>query len=776
MVRSWIRALLLRFLLVGGAMALVLAGVGTLLVYQVGQEVPRDLSALRDYRPPSTCRIFDRHGTLIDEFYLQRRIVVSLSSLPGHVPWAFLAAEDLRFYQHGPVDIPGILRALISNLRGGAVKQGGSSISQQVVKNLFLTPERSYKRKLREAILAFRLERELSKDEILELYLNLIYLGGGNYGVEAAARGYFGKSAAELTLPEVAMIAGLIPAPSRFSPYRSWDTAKERQRLVIRRMVEGGFVDQDTALRALAAPIVLRDRDALTVRQGGAYADHVRQLVRRVFGDRLAFDAGLQVHTALDLELQKVAQEALRNGLSGHRGRQGPLPPGRALIGADKEAFLQQGEGLPLSKDGTVLLPGPGTCFPAMVIPARGAPELRAGPWRFALAREDAVRTVRAGPGSEDPRRPLREVMQPGRILKVCAGDMKKDALPGDDVLDGVVGVDPRPWSEGALAALEPQTGRVRALVGGFEETLEGFNRATQGRRQAGSSFKPFIYASALARGKNQGTGVLDGPLSIGGWSPKNYGGKYGGATTYRTALARSYNTAAVRVGMEVGADEVVRTARALGVSSVLHTDVTLFLGTSEVTPLEMAAAYSGFAAGGRRVDPVFIERVLDNRGRLIVQAGQRVRRSGSEEWVSLPGGPTEGVLSPSAAYGTLDMLGEVVRAGTGKRAALPDRQVVGKTGTTSDYRDAWFVGMSSEIAISVWVGTDGQWSLGKDETGGKLCAPVFHDVAAKVPPSGQPFPIPDEVWMVPGDLASGRPGRPGNGLLAWDRQKMPGS
>jgi len=780
MRRSWVRPLLAR-LVVLATVSAVLGGIGLLiLVDRVGQDLPRDLSAVREYRPPSTCRIYARDGTLVDEFYLQRRIVVPLAALPSHVTWAFLAAEDLRFYRHGPVDMLGIGRALLENLRGGEVKQGGSSISQQVVKNLFLTPERSYKRKLREAILAWRLERELTKDQILELYLNLIYLGGGNYGVEAAARGYFGKSAAELDLAEVAMIAGLIPAPSRYSPYRAWELAKDRQRLVLRRMMDGGFVDTGTAQSAMEEPLKLRDRDSLTDRQAGSYADHVRQLVRRWFGDRFIFDEGLQVYSALDVPLQRKAEESLRAGLQAHRKRQGPQPPGRALTEEDAARFLDQADGLPRDpRTGAPLPPVAGTCMTALIVPAYGAPQLAAGPYRFRLKKEDAQSTVRAGPGSDDPRRTYFDLLQVRRSVPVCVDEVKDDAAPGDGEPDGVVSIDPKPWSEGAFVGLEPQSGRVRALVGGYDQSLEGFNHATQGRRQPGSSFKPFIYAAGMLRGHHQGTGVVDAPIAIGGWRPGNYGGKYGGSTTWRTALAKSYNAAAIRIGLEAGSEAVVAVARALGVASPLRSDVTLLLGSSEVTPIEMTAAYAGFAAGGRRVDPVFIERVTDNRGKVLAVAGQPLLHAGpgGEGRTLLPGGPGASAIPEHVAYEVLDMMREVVRAGTGKRAELPDRPVVGKTGTNSDYRDAWFVGVTPELAGGVWIGTDSTWSLGKDETGGKGCAPIFHDVVALWPPQGRPFPVPDSVWLVPGDLPSGRPSAtaPPGDLLAWARSDLPG-
>ncbi|MCK6528953.1 PBP1A family penicillin-binding protein [Myxococcota bacterium] len=778
MRRRWLRSLLIRLSLVSTVAASSVAMAGLVLLYRVGQDLPRDLSAVRDYRPPSTCRIYARDGTLVDEFYLQRRIVVPLSSLPSHVPWALLAAEDLRFYQHGPVDLLGIGRALAANLRGGEVRQGGSSISQQVVKNLFLTSERSYKRKLREAILAWRLERELTKDQILELYLNLIYLGGGNYGIEAAARGYFGKSAADLGLAEVAMIAGLIPAPSRYSPYRSWDLAKDRQRLVLHRMIEAGFVDPDTAQTALEEPIVLRDRDALTPRQGGAYSDHVRQLVRRWFGDRFIFDEGLQVYTALDVDLQRRAEEVVRESLRDHRERQGPRPPGRALEEDAARAFLDQAPDLPRRPgEPEPLLPEPGACFTALVAPARGAPHAAAGPWRFRFSKAALATSVRAGPLSDDPRRTMAELLQPRRPVPVCLEQLAEGAAPGDAEADGVVGLDPRPWSEGAFVALEPQSGRVRALVGGYDTALEGFNHATQGRRQPGSSFKPFIYAAALARGDGQGHRVLDSPIAIGGWRPKNYGGKYGGATTYRNALARSYNAAAVRVGLDVGSEAVVALARALGIASPLRSDVTLLLGSSEVTPLELTAAYAGFAAGGRRVDPVFVERIADNRGRVLARAGRPLVRPGADGRVVLPGGPSDPALPEAAAYEVLDMMRQVVLAGTGRRADLQDRPVAGKTGTNSDYRDAWFVGLSPELAGGCWVGTNGPWSLGRDETGGRICAPVFHDVVGAWPASGHPFPVPDSIWLTPGDPASGlgdpRRFAPDGPLVARSRERL---
>ncbi len=738
--RAFVR--LLRVFALLGLLALLAGAAGFWwLERNILSTLPKDLSEFRTYRPPTSCRVFDAKGREVDQFYLERRIWVPLSELPPVVGQAFVSSEDRRFFDHPGVDLIGITRALVSNLVAGHTVQGGSTLTQQLVKNLLVGRERSYKRKLSEAVLSWRLEKELSKEEILELYLNYVFLGSGNYGVEAAARDYFGVSARALGPAQAATLAGLVPAPSRYSPRLNPQLAQERRDLVLRSMVRDGVLDE-AQLQALRAEPIASPREA---RAGAssvtAYITQVRREIRRVAGAEVPFREGLQVHTPLDTEVQGAAHAAIREALTELESRQGRRGAVRRIDPSEWDAFRKRAAGLDRNAKGEPKRPEPGQCFSALVGPDRSLAALWSGPFELPLRESDRLQRVRDLEGRAP--QPLATRVRAGDVLRVCMGE------------DGQLGLDPRPWGEGAAVVLENDTGRVVALVGGYDVGLEGFVRATQARRQPGSSFKPYVYAAKLLRGGSQLDPVLDAPLALpagGGkiWSPKNYTGTFSGFVPMRQAMSQSLNTVAVRMTLEVGPEEVARVAQTMGVRSPLRPDPTLALGSAEVTPLDQALGFATLARMGMSVEPVYIDRVENADGAPMGERGGPLHADG-ELIAQLPGRPGERVLPPEVAYQVLDMLREVVRAGTARRANRPGFDRMGKTGTTNGYQDAWFVGSTPKHTVAVWIGTDGKFPLGDKESGGRAALPAWMKIVEALGEiEGERFPVPDEVVLVP--------------------------
>jgi penicillin-binding protein 1A len=729
--------------------------------------LPKDLSSYRTYRPPTACRVYSNDGTLVDQFYVERRIWVPLSELDPWTWQAFIAAEDRRFMEHGGVDVLGIARAMWVNYMAGHDVQGASTITQQLVKNLMVGKERSYERKLKEAVLAYRLEQELSKAQILELYVNYIALGSGNYGVEAASQDYFGISARDLDPGQAAELGGLVPAPSRYSPRADPEMAARRRELVLGGMVEMGFVDAEDVPQYLDDP-VLQERQTKAEKQaGGAYVTQVRREVRRVLGDDIPFSQGLQVHTPLDLDVQKVAEQAVKDALIAHRDRQGRRGAVRNVPEAQWQSFLERGHGLPTDPvTAERMFPTPGTCFEALVGPEKDLDDLRSGTWHFALRKDQRDALVRdPDPEGENKPRALKLAIHAGDVLQVCLEDPStsggtdvaataRQHTRHEDSNNPRVRLEDRPWSEGAAVVIENRTGRVLAIVGGYDVGLEGFVRATQAKRQPGSSFKPYVYGTALLQGHSQIDMVLDAPISLpgasGAWSPKNYSGGYSGNLPMRRALAKSLNTVSVRLILETGVASVIRTAHAMGVTSPLRADPTLALGSSEVTPMDQALGYATIARMGVKTEPVWIDLVRDVNNTPVGRAGESVVLNGAAVAL-LPGGAGEQVIPSGTAYELADMMREVVRSGTARRAYDEDLDRAGKTGTTNDNIDAWFVGFTPRYTIAVWVGTDGTGSLGDGETGGKTALPAWLTIAAALPePAGERLPLPSDAMLVP--------------------------
>lgn len=731
--------------------------------------LPKDLSELREWRPPTACRVYAADGLILDQFYVERRIWVDIDELPEHVWGAFIAAEDRRFLDHKGVDLQGIARALLHNLQTGTVGQGGSTITQQLVKNIIVGKERSYRRKLGEAVLAVRLEKELSKEKILELYLNFIALGSGNYGVEAASQDYFGLSAREIDIGQAALLAGLVPAPSRYSPRVNPEAAALRRGYVLDAMAESGQITTEQASMHRLDPVLLHQEGGPSIPIGAAYATQTRREIRKITGENTPFKAGFQVYTPMIPKVQERAEAALRRGIEAlqeREGRQGAL---RHIEPSGWQAFLRRGTGLPRDTvTYEIRAPRVGECFQALVGEQGVAEALRAGSGRYRLLDSEWELPVRVTGQDEKkpPKRPesLRKVTIPGDILRVCVVDpppqspsvrkSRNEKTPSFQA-DAWVRLDPRPWSEGAVVVIENATGHVLALVGGYDARLEGFVRATQARRQPGSSFKPYVYATALLGGRTQLSRVLDGPLALpagGGryWSPKNYSGGYAGWLPLRFALARSLNTVSVRLTLETGAAEVARVAKAMGVKTPLRHDPTIALGSSELTPMDQAVGFSTIARLGVPAEPVYIERVVDVFGREAGRAGGPIR-FGELTFGELPGAAGPRALPTGIAYELADMMREVVRSGTARKALKKGFDRAGKTGTTNGFLDAWYVGFTPYATIAVWVGTDGTTGIGESETGGRVALPIWMEVAETLQETeGELLPVPDDALLVP--------------------------
>jgi penicillin-binding protein 1A len=708
---------------------------------QILSELPSDLSDLRDFRPLTAVEILDKEGQAIDSFFIERRFWVPIDDLPNHVWQAFVAAEDQHFFDHGGIDLLGIIRAFKANLEAGDSAQGGSTLTQQLVKNLLLTPEKSYSRKVKEAVLAWRLERELTKKEILQLYLNFVFLGAGNYGIEAAARDYYGVSARELNAGEAALIAGLVPAPSRYSPRRSEEVAKWRRSLVLGRMMDEGWVDPVDVIDYEEGPVLRNQRTGgESLGDATAYVTTVRREIRRLFGPDEPFSLGLRVTTPYNATAQSVAVAATNQITVDHLGRQGPrVVVDRAYNGAAPPDPREDA-----------------SCFVVQVPWNRRLDELRTKTKKYQLDRKDYARKV--FDEREAYGRPLAYQLDGGELLGVCrAGD------------DGLVALDVRPWAQAAAVVVENATGRVVAVTGGADITLEGFVRGMQAKRQPGSSFKPYVYAASLAAGHSQLDIFQDSPIYLPAgngsmWSPKNYSGGYSGPVTMRSALSRSLNTVSVRMVLEVGPTEVARIARGLGVKTPLRTDLTMALGSSEVTPLDQAMGYSSIARLGVPMEPRFLDQVMDGTGKLLGVAGGKLLLEDGQE-VVLPGAPGQRALKPEVAYQLLDIMRSVVEDGTARKAKVEGYDRAGKTGTTNNCVDGWFVGMTPLYTVAVWTGTDGVGTLGDKETGGKVSLPAWISIInALEDQKGLEFAVPDEAVRVKTE----------QGLLGFARGQVP--
>lgn len=781
-----------------GLVVLVAAGVlgtGLALYLAVVSDLP-DLHGIDDYRPPLASTVYARDGRPIGEFFEERRRLVRLEEIPEHVILAFVAGEDDAFFEHSGIDLRSIFRAAWADIQAREIVQGGSTITQQTVKSLLLTPERRFDRKLKEMILARRLEQELSKDEILALYLNQIYFGGGAWGIGEAARTYFGKQVGELTISEGAMLAGLPKAPSRFSPLGNYEAANNRRLYVLGRMQALGFIDAATYEREVAVePVIHGPREREDYAAATWFTEEVRRHLFEKLGGDTVLKEGLRIETTLDLDLERTAERALRGGveaLDRRQGWRGPLRNvPRAEIPAELERIAAENRLDPtapldlasLELDRSFLGVVTGIDDANKTLHVSFAPQVHVDvmlseiAWAKKRIQGKATATV-LSVGDVARFRVFQPEPEPDEKQKDAAVAESDAATPAPGVPPRRVALYQVPEVEGSFFALDIATGEVLALIGGYDYGRSQFDRAVQARRQPGSAFKPFVYATALTRGLTALTVVQDQPFvkvdpTTGEvWAPQNYDHRTRGPVQIREALARSLNLATLNLMFRIGVRPIINFAHSVGIHSHIVPYPSMALGTSPVTLVELTSAYAVFPAGGRRVEPIFIRRVLDRDGNVLLTNFPLTRPVDSQPptWESaktdakltadgVPMGPDQ-VMTPTEAFLVTDLLRAPVEypGGTAGRARKLGRPLGGKTGTTDDHGDAWFVGFSADIAAGAWLGFDERKSLGRGETGGHTALPIWIDFMQKAH-EGMPvreFPVPEGVSYARVDPATG--------------------
>jgi len=672
------------------------------------------IGSLKDYNPPIITEIFDDKGQVITRFSDERRILVPLEEISYHTIKAFIAAEDDKFFQHKGIDFLSIVRAFLKNIKAGRIEQGGSTITQQVTKSLLLkNPARTYKRKVREALLSLQIEREFSKEEILYLYLNQIYLGHGQYGVEAASQTYFDKNASELSIAESALLAGLAQAPSKDSPIKHFSRAKTRQKYVLERMKAEAFISEKEYDEALATPLHTQPDKDEALEKAAHFIEHIRRIIERKYGRHLLYKGGLKIYTTVDLEMQVAAKDAVVRGIREFDKREGFRGPIGRVSPGDENLFTQQmREHL---KNNSLEI---GTITEAMVVKVDSKKKetlVRIGDQLGLLplpnmewARMADVEKAYFETKLEDPA----EVLAPGDIILVKI----IKALEGSP--RWILSLEQTPQTDAALICLDTKTGQVKAMVGGVDFSKSQFNRATQARRQPGSAFKPIIYTTALDHGFTPSSIIIDAPFisPIGEeeeerlWKPRNYKERFFGPTLLRTGLIKSRNIITIKILEKIGVRNAVTYAKQMGIESPLNADLSLALGSSGTSLLELTRAYSVFANNGMLVNPIFITKVVDRNGKILEESHPSFTES----------------LSPETTAVMTDLLQAVVKEGTGWRIKALKRPVAGKTGTTDDLRDAWFLGFTPSVVTGVWVGYDDRRPMGKGETGSRAASPIF--------------------------------------------------
>jgi penicillin-binding protein 1A len=776
--------LLLRFFgwifAVGTVLFLVGVAGAAGLFWHFSKDLP-DYSQLQDYEPPVMTRVHASDGALVAEYARERRLYLPIQAIPKLVLNAFIAAEDKSFYDHGGLDFQGIARAgllLVQNYGSGRRPQGASTITQQVAKNFLLTNEASFERKIKEALLALKIERTYSKDKILELYLNEIYLGLGAYGVAAASLLYFDKSVHELTAAEAAYLAALPKAPNNYHPFRQRERAIERRNYVLDRMVEDRYLKPEDAEKSKKDPL------AITTRTTGGhifaaeyFAEEVRRDLNDRFGEKKLYEGGLSVRTTLDPKLQSIARKVLTDGMVKFDEAQG-------YRGAIQKLDLSGDWGVKLSE-------------------VKAFSDV---PWRIAVVLETSDQAARIGlqPGRE-PGGGVAKDRLIGSIpiegvkwAKAAAGPDRKTPSRVSQVLGAgdVIYVEPTdkdsgkyrlrqvPEISGAIVAMDPWTGRVLSMVGGFSFDQSQFNRATQALRQPGSAFKPFVYAAALDNGYTPSTVVMDAPIEVdqgpgaGVWKPENYSHKFYGPQTLRFGIEHSRNVMTVRLAQDVGMPLIAEYAKRFGVYDDMPTYLSFALGAGETTVMRMVSAYSMFANGGKRIKPTLIDRIQDRYGHTVFRHDQReCRGCQAEKWQN-QAEPSmvdrrEQVLDPMTAYQITSMMEGVVQRGTATVVREVGKPVAGKTGTTNDEKDVWFVGFSPDMAVGVYLGYDKPRQIGSRATGGGIAAPIvkeFLKVALADKPA-VPFRVPPGLKLIRIDPKSGTriaAGSPGGLLEAF--------
>jgi penicillin-binding protein 1A len=749
-----------------------LVGVGAVggLVYVYSKDLPDD-STLQNYEPRVMTRVHAADGQLLAEYAKERRLFLPIQAVPKLVINAFISAEDKTFYEHPGIDVWGIARAgwvYVQNLGRNRRPQGASTITQQVAKNFLLTNEVSFERKIKEALLALKIERAYTKDKILELYLNEIYLGFGAYGVAAASLLYFDKSVHELTVAEAAYLAALPKAPSDLHPFRQRERAIDRRNYVIGRMVEDGYVTATLGEKAKKEPLTITQRPSAShIIAADYFAEDVRREILEKFGEKRLYEGGLSVRATLDPKMQVIAHRALTDGLVHYdegQGYRGPIT--KIEVGGDWGVKLAD---------------------------VRAFADV--APWRLAVVLDTSDQSARIG--FQPAREPGGSVVRERQIGNVPVDGVKwakastvKNPLKVSQVLSpgDVIYVDPLgkdsgqyrlrqiPEVSGAMVVMDPLTGRVLALVGGFSFDQSQFDRATQAMRQPGSSFKPFVYSAALDNGYTPSSLVVDAPIEIdqgpgmGVWRPENYTtGKYAGPATLRFGIEQSRNLMTVRLAQDIGMPLIGEYAKRFGVYDNLPNYLSYSLGAGETTVLRMVTAYSMFANGGKRVTATLIDRIQDRYGRTIYKHDQReCRACDAKKWENQtePGliDRREQVLDPLTVYQITSIMEGVIQRGTATAVKEVGKPIAGKTGTTNEEKDAWFIGFTPDLAVGVYMGYDKPRHLGRNATGGHLSAPIAKDFfkAALADKPAMPFRVPPGIKLIRVDPKTGQRAGPG--------------
>lgn len=711
--RNWGRKITFAFLSLIGIIV-ILGAVSAMLVYSYfSQDLP-SIDALKNYRPKTVTFFYSDDGRIIGEYSHERRIVVPLAKIPKHVRHAFIAAEDANFYHHKGIDLVSIARAFVKNLEAGRIVQGGSTITQQITRSLLLTPEKKYTRKIKEAILAYRIDSNLSKDEVLYLYLNQIYLGHGAHGIESAAELYFDKHVDQLTIAEAALLAGLTSAPSSFSPYSRPEAARKRQVYTIGQMHEKGFITKEQADEALAEKLEFYNRSNVNLIHTPYFTEHVRRLMEDKYGEERLYNDGFKVYTTVNIEYQAAARKSVGKGLREFTKRRKYRGPIKQLTPEEAAEFLaDQAEKLkkkPLEK---------GREYEAVVSEVdakKKTLKIKIGDQEGIIKRKDLLWVLRKSPS-------LKKLLAPGDLILVQLAvpeekkdqkNKKKKEQPKEKGL--FFTLEQKPQVHSAMMSLDLKDGAVKAMVGGRDFMETQFNRAVQSKRQPGSSFKPIIYTAAMDNGFTPGSIIIDSPIVYDDfahgrrWKPTNFDRKFYGPTDLYTGLTSSRNVMAIKLLSKVGYPAVFETAKKLGITAPLPENLTLALGSAGVSLAEMVSAFSTFPNLGERVEPMYITKIEDRNGQVI------------EEFL-----PTRiRAISPGTACVIQHMLQGVVAHGTGTRVKALGRPCGGKTGTTNDLADAWFIGFTPEYVTGVWVGLDTMKRMGWGESGGKAAAPIF--------------------------------------------------
>lgn len=742
-----------------GFLLLILLIAGVFAWFKVnGFDIP-DYTKLANYEPPVTTRLYAGDGQVMMEYAVEKRIFVPEAKIPQKVKQAFIAAEDKHFYSHPGIDFLGIIRAVLTNVKNlseGKRFVGASTITQQVAKNFLLSSERSLTRKLKEAILAYRMSKAYTKEHVLELYLNEIYLGNRAFGVAAASLNYFDKSLDELELEEIAYLAALPKGPNNYNPKKRYDAAVSRRNWVIERMREDGYVSKEEAIEAQNKPLVVKDREFGYLKDSEYFSDEVRRLLSKSLGEDAVFEGGLMVRTTVDPELQELATRTFKKGLIDYDRRHGYRNLGIKIdLSKDYQEELKKVElpngALSSWKKSVVLSSNATEALVENENKKQGKIYLKSIVWARKTLKDQRI--------SDAPKK-VSDVLEKG------------DVIYTEEVKDGVFELRQVPDVEGAMVVMSPHNGKILAMVGGFSFKKSQFNRATQAYRQTGSTFKPFVYAAALEIGYSPTDLILDAPFVLDQgvglplWKPSNYSKEFSGLTTLRQGIEKSKNLMTVRLAQDIGMDKVSAMAKRLGVMDNLPELLSMSLGAADTRLIDMVSAYSVFVNGGYKVSPYLIEQIQDRYGKSLYKnnnsqcLGCKVAHFDENTLPPVITDNRERVLDELTAYQMVSMMEGVAKRGTGARLASLKRNLAGKTGTTNENKDAWFMGFSPDMVVGIYVGFDEPRTLGKIETGAQAALPIFYDfmsVALKNKPNLE-FRVPKGIKFVRINPTTGKP------------------